>query len=69
MLILIDEQLDRRLKPLFLPEHEALTVEEAGWKGTKNGKLLRLAQDLSTGSLLYFSCVQFPFCPYVCLRT
>ena len=41
MRILIDECLPRKLKR-ELPEHDAQTVAEMGWSGTKNGALLRL---------------------------
>jgi predicted nuclease of predicted toxin-antitoxin system len=44
MRVLLDEQLDRRLKKLFAPEFNVLTVAERGWKGKKNGELLRSAQ-------------------------
>lgn len=40
--VLLDENLPNVLADK-LPEHEVRTVEEAGWKGTKNGQLLRLA--------------------------
>ena len=43
MRVLLDESLPRRLKQ-ELPEHEVTTVPEAGWAGTKNGDLLRLAE-------------------------
>lgn len=43
MRVLIDECLPRKLKYL-LPDHEAMTVPEAGWQGLKNGELLRRAQ-------------------------
>ena len=43
MRVLLDESLPRRLKQ-ELPEHEVTTVPEAGWAGTKNGDLLRLAK-------------------------
>ena len=42
MRVLLDECLPRRLKS-ELSGHEAKTVPEAGWAGTKNGDLLRLA--------------------------
>ena len=42
MRVLLDECLPRRLKNV-LSGHETLTVPEAGWAGTKNGELLRLA--------------------------
>jgi predicted nuclease of predicted toxin-antitoxin system len=43
MRVLLDESLPRRLKS-ELPEHEVSTVPEAGWAGSKNGELLRLAE-------------------------
>jgi predicted nuclease of predicted toxin-antitoxin system len=43
--ILIDECLPRRLTQR-LPGHEASTVAEMGWAGTRNGELLRLAEQL-----------------------
>jgi hypothetical protein len=42
MRVLLDECLPRRLKA-DLAGHEVTTVPEAGWAGTKNGELLRLA--------------------------
>lgn len=42
MRILLDESLPRRLSR-SLVEHDVRTVPEAGWSGTKNGKLLALA--------------------------
>lgn len=45
MRILLDENVDRRLKVDFVEEHEVLTVAEAGWTGKKNGELLKLAED------------------------
>lgn len=43
MRVLLDEQVDWRLKRLFDPEHEVETVREAGWEGKRNGDLLRSA--------------------------
>ena len=43
MRVLLDESLPRRLKA-ELTEHKVSTVPEAGWAGTKNGELLRLAE-------------------------
>jgi predicted nuclease of predicted toxin-antitoxin system len=40
---LVDECLPRRLARL-LAGHEATTVAEMGWAGTRNGALLRLAE-------------------------
>ncbi|CAN5778928.1 MAG: DUF5615 family PIN-like protein [Rubrobacteraceae bacterium] len=44
MRILLDENVDRRLKRDFAEGHEVLTVAEAGWAGKQNGELLRLAE-------------------------
>lgn len=43
MKILIDESLPRYLKRM-LAEHDAQTVQDMGWAGIKNGKLLNLAE-------------------------
>ena len=50
MKILIDEDLDVRLRHLF-PHYEAYTVEYMGWKGLSNGELLDKADGLSTPTL------------------
>ncbi len=42
--ILLDENVDRRLKREFAEEYEVVTVAEVGWAGKKNGELLRLAK-------------------------
>ena len=44
MKVLLDECVTRHLKRDFV-EHEVLTVEEAGFKGLKNGQLLQAASD------------------------
>ena len=44
MKILIDECVPRRFKH-HLPDHNCLTVPEAGLAGTKNGHLLSLAEE------------------------
>lgn len=43
MRVLLDENIDRLLKPLFALEFEVLTVRECGWHGKANGELLRIA--------------------------
>jgi predicted nuclease of predicted toxin-antitoxin system len=43
MKVLLDECVPRRLKRDFIPEHETVTVAEAGFAGLKNGQLLRAA--------------------------
>ena len=43
MKVLLDECLDWRLRREF-PGHEVKTVQEMGWNGIKNGRLLELAQ-------------------------
>ncbi|MEJ7870616.1 MAG: DUF5615 family PIN-like protein [Rubrobacteraceae bacterium] len=45
MRVLLDENVDRRLKRDFAEGHEVVTVAEAGWAGKKNGELLRLAEE------------------------
>ena len=45
MRILLDENVDRRLKRDLTGEHEIITVAEAGWAGKNNGELLRLAEN------------------------
>jgi predicted nuclease of predicted toxin-antitoxin system len=42
MKLLLDERMPRRLKNALKP-YEAFTVEGAGYKGLKNGRLLRAA--------------------------
>ena len=44
MRVLLDENLDRRLKKAFEAQIEVMTVIERGWGGKKNGELLRLAE-------------------------
>jgi predicted nuclease of predicted toxin-antitoxin system len=44
MRVLLDEQLDHRLKPLFDRDFVAVTVHERGWGSMKDGALLRAAQ-------------------------
>jgi hypothetical protein len=44
MRVLLDEQLNRRHRLDFSERIQATTVESQGWKGTKNGLLLRLAE-------------------------
>ena len=41
--VLLDENVDRQLKPLFDADFEVLTVQEQPWDGLKNGELLRPA--------------------------
>ena len=43
MKLLLDECLDWRLRR-DLPGHEVKTVQDMGWQGIKNGRLLALAQ-------------------------
>ncbi|QIN84393.1 hypothetical protein GBA63_18400 [Rubrobacter tropicus] len=44
MRILLDENVDRRLKRDFTGGHEVVTVAEAGWVGKSNGEFLKLAE-------------------------
>jgi hypothetical protein len=43
--VLLDENVDRRLKWDFPGGHEVVTVAEAGWTSKKNGEFLRLAEE------------------------
>jgi predicted nuclease of predicted toxin-antitoxin system len=42
--ILLDENVPRKLKHRFAPDHEATTVQECGWSGIHNGALLAKAE-------------------------
>lgn len=44
MRILLDENLDWRLRRGFDPVHDVVTVGYRGWSGKKNGVLLRAAE-------------------------
>jgi predicted nuclease of predicted toxin-antitoxin system len=41
--VLLDENVDRRLKRVFDEQHEVSTVPERGWAGMTNGELLEEA--------------------------
>jgi predicted nuclease of predicted toxin-antitoxin system len=43
--VLLDENVDRRLKGTFAEGYYVLTVVERGWSGKENGELLELAQE------------------------
>lgn len=43
MRILLDENIDWRLRRGFGAEHDVVTVKHRGWSGKKNGDLLRSA--------------------------
>ena len=45
MRVLLNENVDRLLKPLFDPTFEVVTVREHGWDGKQNGALLRAAAE------------------------
>ncbi len=45
MRVLLDENVDRRLKRAFDEEHEVSTVPERGWAGIKNSELLEAASE------------------------
>jgi hypothetical protein len=51
MLVLLDEQLPRRLAR-HLPGHDVRTVQQRGWAGLKNGELLRRAEEAGFGVFL-----------------
>ena len=44
MRVLLDENLDHRLKRFFGEEHDIVTVRERGWSGKENGELIQDAQ-------------------------
>jgi predicted nuclease of predicted toxin-antitoxin system len=44
MRVLLDENIDRRLKRSFDDDFEVTTVTERGWSVMKNGELLRAAE-------------------------
>lgn len=44
MRVLLDEQLDHRLKSLFDPDFEIATVAELGWGGLEDREMLRAAE-------------------------
>ena len=43
MRVLLDENVDRRLRRFFDSAFDVVTVTEQGWSGKKNGDLLRAA--------------------------
>ena len=45
MRVLLDENVPRKLKHRFGPDHVVTTVQERGWAGVENGALLRAAAD------------------------
>jgi hypothetical protein len=44
MRLLLDENLDRRLKRFFGEEHEVITIRERSWGGKEDGELIEAAQ-------------------------
>ena len=44
MIVLLDENLDHRLRTM-LGDHDVVTVSYKGWSGFKNGELLRIAEE------------------------
>lgn len=44
MRVLLDENVDRRLRRTFDKGHDVLTAVERGWSGKENGELLDLAR-------------------------
>ncbi len=53
MLLLLDENLPKRLKSDF-PNHQVFTVWEKGWNGIKNGELLQIMLANKFDALLTF---------------
>jgi len=52
MILLLDENLPKKLKYRFSEAHEILTVPEMGWSGIKNGDLLKRMQEKGLTVLL-----------------
>ena len=52
MKLLLDEQLPRRLSHRIVPLHDALTVPDMGWRGKKNGELLKLLVEHEFGAFI-----------------
>ena len=49
MRVLLDENLDWRLVRYFEADFQVTTVSQQGWKGTRNGELLRQAAAIFDG--------------------
>ena len=55
MILLLDENMSHDLRePLDDSGHRAFTTQWKGWKGKKNGELLRLAADEGIEALITF---------------
>ena len=52
MKVLLDEDLDVKLRFRFGPAHEVSTVRHMNWLGKKNGELLALIQEAGFGVLV-----------------
>ena len=52
MKLLLDEDLPSKLRYRLRPEHEAISVQDMGWRGRKNGELLRLMETVGIQALL-----------------
>lgn len=52
MKLLLDEDLPSKLRYRLRPEHEAVSVQDMGWRGKKNGELLRLMETVGIQAFL-----------------
>ena len=52
MKLLLDESVPRRLGSLFPDSFEVHTVQQMGWAGSKNGDLLRMANEYGFDAFL-----------------
>ncbi len=52
MKLLLNEDLDVKLRYRFGPEHEVSTVRQQEWLGKKNGELLALMQNAGFEALI-----------------
>lgn len=50
--LLLDESVPRNLASAFPSGYEVHTVQQSGWAGTKNGKLLKLVKDNGFSALI-----------------
>lgn len=52
MKVLLDEDLPKKLRYRLLPNHEGVSVQDMGWRGKKNGELLRLMETFGFQALM-----------------
>ena len=50
--LLLDESVPRPLAASFSPQFDVLTVQEMGWAGSQNGRLMQLASEHGFDALI-----------------